>query len=1403
MSLDLHDLLVCCRQLENDRATERRKEVEKFKHLIRDPETVKHLDRNSDSRQGKYLNWDAVFRFLQKYIQKETECLRTAKSNVSASTQASRQKKMQEISSLVKYFIKCANKRAPRLKCQELLNYVMDTVKDSSNGATYGADCSNILLKDILSVRKYWCEISQHHWSELLALYCTLYLKPSKDINRVLVARIIQTVTGGCCSQTDGVNLKFFEFFSKVMQCARQEKSSPGLNHILAALNIFLKVFAVNFRMRVCKLGEEILPTVLYIWSQQRPNDSLKDVIIELFHLQVRVHHPKGAKTQEKGAYESAKWQSILYSLYDLLLNEISHIGSRGKYSSGCRNIAVKENLVELMADVCHQVFGEDTRVLEISQSYAPSPRDFCGSSTPSKRRKIELGWEVIKDYLQKSQNDFDLVPWLQIATQLIAKYPESLPDSELAPLLTILHQLLSQQRRGERIPYVLRCLIELALCQGKKLDLEIAHKSDLLKLWNKIWAITFRSISSEQIQAENFGLLGAIIRGSLVEVDRELWKIFTGSACRPSCPAVCCLSLALRSCVVPEMSKVGMDQIFCEVNQGYSLKELIMKWLLFYQLEDDMEESTELPPVLCSDFPHLALESILVSLTMKHCKGAMDFFQSVSECEQQQKSKMEATFLEVEELYLQTTFDQMDFCTNIMDGTPEKIQASAGLSVHQNLKETLDRYLLGLSEQLLNNYSFETVRSEAFVRCSSLLVGVLGCYCHAGILSEEDAYQSRLFQNAKSLMQCAGKSITLFKSKINEESRICSLRTMMLLCTSCLYNCTKHKPNKIVSGLFLRLLTSKLMNDIVDICINLASLTKRPFDSGEVELKEDDVDGNLMEAEDQSTMNLFESDSTNINNTNESGEVQNTFGAISPLAEEHLTKQDLLLLDMLKFLCICVTTAHCHTVSFRASDIRRELLKLIEPSILDTSKPLHLHMYLVLLKELPVEEHPLPMEEVFELLRPLSNVCSLYRRDQDVCRAILSHTLPIITNLGQHSSDVENTRNAQGQFLTVIGAFWHLTKEGKCMAPVRMALVNCLKALLEADSNSKWAFLSVAEKDLPVTEVLPQFLVDNHHQVRMLAAKSINRLFQDTKPVSISRLSRAFPLKLQQKAFENVYLKVQEGMREMSRSPVNVDELLDEPYNRKAALLMTVSMILYCSPMCEKQALFAICQSVKENGLETQLVKKVLKRVSEIFDYKHLEDFMTSHLDYLVLEWLKLQDTGYSLSSFPFILLNYTDITDFYRSCYKVLIPLLVMRGQFEDVKSIADQIQKDWKSLLTDCFPKILVNILPYFAFENTGDSDILERRDTATKVYDMLKDENILGKQIDHLLNSNLAEIIVELLMTLHEPTDTEAGESSDLSNFSGKCLLDLSLGHSSQSHLSSAPPHTKPRVIQQES
>ncbi|XP_053312431.1 serine-protein kinase ATM isoform X1 [Spea bombifrons] len=709
MSLALHELLLCCRQLENDKATERRKEIEKFRRLLRDPETVQQLDHNSDSRHGKQLNWDTVFRFLQKYIFKETESLKSAKANVSLSTQAARQKKMQEISCLVKYFIRCANKRAPRLKCTELLLHVTDTVKDPTTCAAYGADYSSILLKDILSVRKYWCEITPQQWADLLTLYCNLYLKPSSTINRLLVARIIHTLTRGCCLQTDGMHGKFFNFFMLAMQRIREERNPIGLDQILAALNVFLSTASLTCRMRVCRLGEDLFLTVLRVWNQQRPKVALKEEIVEFFRLQLHIHHPKGAKTAEEGAYawDPDKWQRNLYSLYDTMVHEISQIGSRGKYSSGLRHVAVKENLVELMADICHQLFTEDTRVLEITQaSFAVTQRDASGEGAPSKRRRIELGWEVVRENLQKSLNDFDVVPWLQITTCIIARHPMSLPSSELTPLLTVLLQLLAQQKRGERATYVLRCLKQVAMCQRQKTDVVAVSKSDLHKLWTKIWTLALRSISSPQTEAESFSLLAVILQGNLVPADRDFWKVFSGSAGKPSSSAVRCLGQALSSCAIPDYLSKGLDQPGGESNGSKgSLKADIIQWLLFGHLDEDMEDNNELSPVLTKAFSHSLLPDVLVSLTIKDSATAMTFFGSLSDGSRSKKDEMVS--FDTEELYLHTSFNETTLSRTDAPDSARK-PGSLCLTVNTSIREKLEHNLITLSEQLLNGYSSE-----------------------------------------------------------------------------------------------------------------------------------------------------------------------------------------------------------------------------------------------------------------------------------------------------------------------------------------------------------------------------------------------------------------------------------------------------------------------------------------------------------------------------------------------------------------------------------------------------------------------------------------------------------------------------------------------------------------------
>ena len=123
----------------------------------------------------------------------------------------------------------------------------------------------------------------------------------------------------------------------------------------------------------------------------------------------------------------------------------------------------------------------------------------------------------------------------LQITTVLLSKYRSTVPGGELVPLLSVLCQLLSEQRRGERGAYVLGCLRELARCPAAHQDRASESRAELDRLWGRVWTLALRAVGSAQTEALSLGLLTSIIRAGLLSMDRESWKLFSGMACKPS----------------------------------------------------------------------------------------------------------------------------------------------------------------------------------------------------------------------------------------------------------------------------------------------------------------------------------------------------------------------------------------------------------------------------------------------------------------------------------------------------------------------------------------------------------------------------------------------------------------------------------------------------------------------------------------------------------------------------------------------------------------------------------------------------------------------------------------------------------------------------------------------------
>ncbi len=101
--------------------------------------------------------------------------------------------------------------------------------------------------------------------------------------------------------------------------------------------------------------------------------------------------------------------------------------------------------------------------------------------------------------------------------------------------IYSLLYQLLAEQRKGERGPYVLRCLREVARCQARCPEKAQVHRMELSRLWGRVWALALRGVSLPQTEALSLDLLSSIVHGELINMDRELWKLFTGSACKPS----------------------------------------------------------------------------------------------------------------------------------------------------------------------------------------------------------------------------------------------------------------------------------------------------------------------------------------------------------------------------------------------------------------------------------------------------------------------------------------------------------------------------------------------------------------------------------------------------------------------------------------------------------------------------------------------------------------------------------------------------------------------------------------------------------------------------------------------------------------------------------------------------
>ncbi|ESO89357.1 hypothetical protein LOTGIDRAFT_229208 [Lottia gigantea] len=1355
----LSDVHSCCRALVSDKITERKKSAERLHQLLGKTTVIQTIDINSDEKPSKksrrLLTWDDIFKAVIQYVQIETEHIKKGKST-SATSQQTKEKKKQEVSGLVKYVVKTADKRGPRLKWNSLVTSILEILADDYMCASYGLDFSNILMKNVLPVRKYWIELKPESWHDLLREYFKLFVDEECKLDRVLMARLIHLLLSGASRQCDLHPKKIFQFYTEVFKNIRSEKATKVLEHILSSLNIFVLSVASNSRLQVCKLGENIFINLLYLWNN-RPSPIMKDEIVSFLSIQLQSHHPGGSKSTANGAFalDWDQWMSHLRKLYEVLYTDLKEMGGRHRFSSS-KDFALKQDYVELAADVCHQLFDDTATTIDVTQLPSTST-----NGTPAKKRRLLSGWSTLRDIIIQFSNVMQVIPWLQLLSRVIEKYPNDIPQDELKPILDSLVHILEDCKRSEILKQVLICLKKII--EGYPV-LHVIYP-DLLKdcqvYWQKIWSATLRTVSShraelEGLHAPGFQLLTELIQQHLIVPEKYVWNLFLPSISTPTESSIYFISRYISSFELAENYKpsiLGSGDI--SNGTSHPLRTHLLHWLL-PSTDTNISDKQR---IVCNPDK---LACVLVGLTLRNPEAIR--------CKHTKEQLMQWTHLE--NVYLTSSLDcELEFEKSVeCKDIKEQVKTCNITDLYDLLQRLLHnecRYYNDIAEDQLS-----TLENMALL--CSLLSKTVYYLLEYDVLTEVTCQSCNIITDLKQLLSKFSTWLCDYKSRdgVNRLTTVLSNLHHMFTLPSLSHSAF------IIQELNRKLTPSRLLDTLIEIAMdklprsnsktdNIFGRPDRQSSSSSRRPVIDDLDdlgfGDTPSLQNQSE-DLMEIDSE-IPDSQDSDEVKDqTKVCVSLLNSDSLTEHQSIRLQVINLLCLWCSHNKKNAslpisiqASVETSFIRNKLTELLDESNFDCDKAIDLQILRCLVYVLTSDSHKVTEKDLENLTDGLRQVARFQRRDEDIILLCLK-LLKILISYCIDYDDMPSTVQLECRdiLLHLLSAYWKLKQEGQYTYSVRLMVAICMETFVKADPNREWSKIKTrgnnnnnTTEETSVIEELPKCLNDTSHEVRLFASSAIKRLFFNDNNQQID---------------DKMFVLIYQMCNDLLDLPdkISADRKLDEVRNRTSTLLLTLSTTAIYSQLVEKKAVFAFCQMIREKGIEIHLVRKILCKIASKLGYKNVSSFLTSHLPYLINQWLQL---CYPIAEFPYQLLQLTDIKEFYRRYQTILIPELFMKKDMGSIEKLCGDIEENMNDIIISCIPRITIYILPLFAASSSkelqSDVNVRKRIALATASYEKLC-QLITKDTLSKRISENIDVIVVNVLMCLHNDTDSKRPE-----------------------------------------
>ncbi|XP_053392108.1 serine-protein kinase ATM-like, partial [Mercenaria mercenaria] len=1154
------------------------------------------------------------------------------------------------------------------------------------------------------------------------------------------------------------------------------QKSSLLLQHMLSALNVFVKAIGPTSRVQVCKLGEEIVPKLPYLWHNVA-SEELKDELLEFLQTQMWCHHPNGLKKDSPGAYavDWDRWLSHLKKLYELMYSEMQQMGhsrNRGKISE------LKQAFVDLAVDVCQQIFSESSHTIEVTQISCTGSDGQTGPS--AKKRRLESGWNSIRNFISSAGQTPKMVSWLQLVTGLVSRYTDSIPRDEVMPYLTCLSHALSDCKRTDLMVYIMRCIKSFVVNWDQIVTVETESLTEQSKsTWNQIWMVALRFVSLHNAEPEGYMLLSAMIERHLITPRKDIWSIFMPSLTRPITESIIFLCHCLAYCDFPEnfVPNLAVAMPSAAADVKYPLRKQLIHWLL--PSRDDETEMSRSHCKLNPDWTAHALMTLTLrdlSAKLKQCTSEKNV---LSDLERRYLGSALEMPLEVEEtLYKKETKKEES----------DPVHISTVLLVIENLIKTEVQYYSSRMEEQVSDVEETVIFARLITSLLSLLLG-------NQILTPQTIAKSGLYDSFVTVLKKMSNSLQE-KVKKDGYANLCpvvkELRALFSFdgCDLARGMEGTQECRNVMTAICRAATPSKLADVLLDIandkhCANKqmsstsldVSQNQSRFHRGASRLLDDFDDELDLDFEDQSNNNdAMEVEDLDFNDgpeSQDSDDISTTNEVCQSLCSPCvLTESQVLRLEAIQALCHWCNNDVKLPVKVKSDVdvkyVKSKIVSLLEENVFDPSRAVDIQMMQHIVMLLTDKGNTVTENSFRTMVTAVRNCVKCHRRDQEICRTNLDLIIRLVPHLAENDSPPTSVlRECRESVLHLANAFWKLQEESYT-SDVRCCLAKTMETLLQYDPDCKWSrFPSDQDEDSPSSQGdsgptpairLVDCAGDVCHSVRMQAVSAIYKLFVDVNTPGMPPVDR----NKQDQMFSRLFVVLNDSLDFQGR--LSPERLEDEKLTRIASMLTALGTVICSSPVCEKLAVFSMMQFIKEKDVPVDMVQRILQKVIQVLGYDTHIKYIESYLPFFLHKWLQ---SGWSLTEFPYQLMGCENTRQFYRMYLSTIIPELVFCQNMESIEGIGIDLGFSARDLLKDSIPYAVVHILPVFAASKqlgqTDSSGMKKKISRATACYNLLTKE-LSEEVVDRQIVNSLDEIVANLLMCLHD-TESDVGNIRD--------------------------------------